>query len=110
MGYLVYGGARHEIEDRQLAHLQIALQRSLSLHKSFFLSWFSYGTEGVLKKSLWISPYVAIDFEFTDQSSHQINEPWVAIMERMSHTPPGLALISEADAAQILERLVQEIT
>lgn len=75
---------------------------------TFHLSWIPDSAEGV-QKSLWMTPYIALDFEFGDIAPQQINEAWVAIMERTSRTPRGLILISEADAARAIERLVQGI-
>ncbi|WP_336991013.1 DUF7882 family protein [Leucobacter sp. VD1] len=110
MGHLIYGGTRYEFEDRQLAHLQLALERSLSRHGSFRMSWFPAADEDTQKTSLWMTPDVALDFEYGDSTPPQINEAWVAIMERASHTPLGLVLISESDTAEVIERLIQEIS
>lgn len=108
MGLLVYGGDRYSFEDRQLAHVKVALQRKLRKQECFLMSWTVEPLEGSGRVSLWMSPSIPLAFHFSGSRAPVINEEWLAVLEHTSHTPRGLMLISEQEAELLAQKLAMK--
>lgn len=106
MGLLVYGGDRYSFEDRQLAHVKVALQRKLRKQECFLMSWTVEPSDGSGRVSLWMSPSIPLSFHFSGSRAPVINEEWLAVLEHTSHTPRGLTIISEQEAEILAKELV----
>ncbi|GAB2978316.1 hypothetical protein GCM10027212_16770 [Actinotalea caeni] len=102
MGHLVYGcGSRHPFDDRMLAHLKVAITAKLRRQESFMLSWSVDAERGSGRRSLWLSPAVPLQFEFSGSRRPELNRDWIDVMVQFSNSPRGLVAIRESDAAQI---------
>jgi hypothetical protein len=101
MGYLYYGTSsyRVEIEDRQLAHLKIAILSLLRSGQSIAFSFVRPPEAGSGRETLWICPSSDIRFRFNGSRAPVINEPWVRRIIDTAKSGAGLRLVSEtADA------------
>lgn len=104
MGYLTYAGEDYEFEDRLLAHVKIAMASKLRRNESFFLNWKADPSAGMGRFSLWISPSIPLTFRFSGSRPPEMNQTWLEIMAEQSHTPGGLIIMTEAEAAQIAQK------
>lgn len=101
MGVLVYAGAlRHEIDDRALAHLEAAIVTKLRHQESFMLSWTLRPEQGSGRISLWISPAIPLQLEYSGSRRPTLNRDWVEAMVRLSSSARGLILIPESEVVE----------
>ncbi|WP_336991014.1 DUF7882 family protein [Leucobacter sp. VD1] len=105
MGLMLYGGNRYSFEDRQLAHIKVALQRKLRKQECFLMSWTVEPSDGSGRVSLWMSPAIPLAFHFSGSRQPVLNEEWLAVLEHTSHSPRGLVLIPEQDAEALAQKL-----
>ncbi|GAA4157670.1 hypothetical protein GCM10022286_09490 [Gryllotalpicola daejeonensis] len=104
MGYLVYGsGAEHEVEDRALAHLKIAIVAKLRLQESFLVNFSIPAERGSGRISLWISPAIPLAFRFSGSRPPELNRVWIDAMSRSAHGVRGMVLMGENEAADYLK-------
>lgn len=84
MGKLLYGTHARpiDIEDRMLAHLEIAILSKLRRQEPFALSWVSGGEDGEVagRRTAWINPGIELEFVYATSESHQINREWVEML------------------------------
>lgn len=104
MGHLIHGTNEYQFDDRVLAHLKIAVGQKLSRQESFFLSWVKRAEEGSGRVSVWMSPYVTVAFRFSGSRRPEINEGWVKAMISLANTQRGLVVITEDEAAKLLNQ------
>jgi hypothetical protein len=99
MGFLLYdGGARYRFDDRTLAHLKIAITSKLRLQEGFLLSWRVPADEGSGRVSIWLSPFIPLQFIFNEPTPPQLNRTWLEALARSSHGLRGMAVLSEDEA------------
>lgn len=100
MGYLIYGpGAEYEIDDRTLSHIKIAVVTKLRLQESFLLNWTVRRERGSGRVSVWVSPYVPIQFRFTGSRPPELNRTWLEALSVSSHGARGMVVTPEEEAA-----------
>ena len=101
MGYLIYGGTQeYEFEDRTLAHLKVAMTMKLRRQESFLMSWVNPAEKGGGRLSVWLTPNIPLVFRFAGSRSPELNKHWLDVLNELSHTPRGLIVVSEQDAAK----------
>jgi hypothetical protein len=104
VGYLVYGSsAEHEVEDRALAHLKIAIVAKLRVQESFLINLTIPAERGSGRVSLWISPGIPLEFRFSGSKPPELNRVWIDAMSRSSHGVRGMVLMGEHEAAEYLK-------
>jgi hypothetical protein len=99
MGYLYYGDDSFpiEIEDRELAHLKVALLTLLRANRSVAFTCSRSASEGSGRDTLWINPTTDIRFHFQGSRPPRINELWVRAIMATAETPMGMRLVSERE-------------
>ncbi|MGJ0203083.1 DUF7882 family protein [Leucobacter sp. gxy201] len=100
MGHLNYGsGQEFEFDDRTLAHLKIVMTGKLRRQESFLLSWVNPAERGGGRVSIWVSSSIPLTFRFAGSRSPTLNQEWLEVLHEFSHTPRGLIVVSEEEAA-----------
>lgn len=103
MGFLSYAGTHeYEFEDRTLAHLKVAISMKLRRQECFLMSWTNPPERGSGRTSIWLAPNIPIVFRFSGSRTPQLNEAWLTALHELSHTPRGLIVITEQEAARYL--------
>lgn len=99
MGHILYGTGRPiEIDDRALAHLEIVIESKLRAHKEFFFSWNDNRDTSHHTHRLWLESSVPLDFQYTQESSIQINPEWIDDLAESANNRRGLCFLAEPDA------------
>ncbi|MFN3708015.1 ATP-dependent DNA ligase [Microcella sp.] len=100
MGQFIYGGSStnsFEIDDRTLAHLEIAIGTKFRRNESFVLTL--RGRElpaGSGYREFWMHPAIWMQFRIDrPTAARPINPAWVAAMVAAASTERGLSLIRE---------------
>lgn len=102
MGLLVYDSSNEfTIDDRALAHLQLAIATKLRRGESFLLSWHTATENGSGRVSLWIAPSIPLQFIFFGSRQPQLNRVWLDVLTELSFTARGMLLVSENDAEAV---------
>jgi hypothetical protein len=96
LGKLLYGGSAMEIEidDRSLAHLQIAIGVKLRNGERFFLSWRDDAIVGG-RSSLWIDHSIPLFFKFVGTKRPTINRAWIDALILSAVSASGMAFTPE---------------
>lgn len=101
MGFLIYGGTQeYEFDDRTLAHLKIAITMKLRRQESFLMSWVNPPEKGSGRLSIWLTPSIPLAFRFSGSRVPQLNKIWLSALGELSHTPRGLIVMAEDEAAK----------
>lgn len=100
MGTFTYAGADHDIDDRVLAHLKIAITAKIRAGEAFLLNWQLPPERGSGRMSVWISPAVPISYRFNGSKVPELNRQWLDALTRSSHGIRGMVVMDEAQAAQ----------
>ena len=101
MGILVYDGSEFTIDDRVLAHVQLAVSIKLRRGESFLLNWNTNPDNGSSRVSLWLSPAVPLQFHFYGSRQPQLNRAWLDVLTELAFTARGMLIVSEADAEAV---------
>ncbi len=97
MGQLIYGSTATPIEmnDRLLAHVQLAIITKLRRNEQFMLSW-DHGTDqGGGRSSIWIHPSIAMHFIFSGGKRPTMNRAWVEGMLASANSVGGMHVVAE---------------
>lgn len=97
MGTLVYGSDRFtiEIDDRTLAHLQLAVVAKLRRRESFALTWRDEDGSGQGRTVLWIHEAIPLRFEYAGSRMASVNKAWVDELLATASTTVGMRLTPE---------------
>lgn len=99
MGHLVYGaGASYEMADRTLAHVKVAAGAKLRRQESFYLSWVVPADQGSGRVTIWLSPSIPIQFQFTSDHPTELNRVWLQALELTAMSDRGMVLLEEEAA------------
>lgn len=92
MGQLHYGGLEtFEFDDRTLTHIRTVILGKLNLQESLVFTW--AGKEQ--QHSIWLSPSIAIHFEFSKPVTPALNPEWIEQLLQSANSPSGLQLVPE---------------
>lgn len=101
MGRFIYGDGSTSVavDDRTLAHLQLAITVKLRRNESFvFTLGPEYTRSGQGSYTLWMAGPVPVIFEFRNQRAPRaINPAWVEALIAQASQPDGLHIIAEPD-------------
>jgi hypothetical protein len=100
MGKFFYGesAAEIEIEDRTLAHLQIAIISKLRRGESFQFTWDDGDGEKSIRQSIWLSPSIPLRFAIKSNPTHAANRRWIEDMTTAANNSGTLRIIEEPSA------------
>ncbi len=103
MGTLIYGASeRYEFDDRLLAHIKMAMIVKLRRRESFLMNWSLPQEHGSGRMSLWMSPFIQLQFRFSGGRAPVLNRAWVEALTMTAHRTGGMEIMAEADAAQFI--------
>lgn len=103
MGSLTYDGLVVQIDDRVLAHLQIAIVKKLLRGESFVMSWKDAPSVGDGRSAIWLHPTIPIHFKFDGGRAPSINEAWLAELMASADGPRGLIVTQETGVIPVLK-------
>lgn len=97
MGTLFYGNARTpiEIEDRALSHLKFVILAKLRRNEGFGFSWAKGVEQGSGRSTVWMSPSIPLQFDFSDPARPALNRAWLEALTQQAATSGGLMLLDE---------------
>lgn len=97
MGTLYYGDSRLPIpiDDRALAHLKVVMVNKLRRGESFTFSWVKTRSEGHGRSTIWLSPEIALHFEFDGNTGPVLNRRWLEELSLVASSSAGLAIVDE---------------
>jgi hypothetical protein len=100
MGHFVYGAnAKYEFSDRTLAHVKVAAGLKLRRQESFYLSWVKPASEGSGRVTVWLSPSIPVQFQFTTQHPEDLNRVWLKALAMTAMSDRGMVVLEEQEVA-----------
>ena len=99
MGKLIYGASMSEIDidDRLLAHLQVAIVAKLRRNEPFLLTWDHGPGKEHGHSSIWISASIPLVFQFAGERNATLNRDWVEALAFSANSAHGLHLLPEPE-------------
>ncbi|NQX26603.1 hypothetical protein HQQ81_04460 [Microbacteriaceae bacterium VKM Ac-2854] len=100
MGQLLYGSpaAAFEMEDRELAHLQVVIVNKFRRNETFAMSLDLTQDGAAGRESVWMHPSIQVRFRFDDQARPAISRQWCEALMTEANSGRGLSLIPEPAA------------
>lgn len=97
MGKLIYGplGTQFEIDDRTLAHVQVAVLSKLRRGESFSFTWKPPTDSGEGRSVLWFHPSHAVLFKFNGTKPVALNRLWIEELMASANSVSGLQITPE---------------
>ncbi|MFC9917521.1 DUF7882 family protein [Agromyces binzhouensis] len=97
MGILYYGNAVTPIgiEDRALAHLQVAVVTKLRRGESFTVSWEHPEEQPEGRSTLWLHPNIPLRFVFDDPEPPELSRSYLEELMRSANSTGGIQLVPE---------------
>lgn len=96
MGTLTYDSKiSATFEDRLLAHLQAVMWAKLRRGEQFAFTWTDPGRNGYARTSVWISPHVALSFQYFGSRTPSLNPEWVQVLTKSANSAGGLHVVPE---------------
>ncbi|GAB2980675.1 DUF7882 family protein [Frigoribacterium salinisoli] len=97
MGTLFYGADRYaiDLDDRALAHLQLAVVTKLRRHEGFAFSWRDEQTGGQGRHAVWLHESIPLHFSYAGSRMPTVNRAWVEALLASAATTPGMRLVDE---------------
>lgn len=102
MGRFIYAGSAsdtYRIDDRTLAHLELAIGAKFRVGTSFAFTLDGDDVpSGVGYRVLWMHPSMSLQFLYDkDRSAIALNPAWVAALISAASTDAGLRMVPEPD-------------
>jgi hypothetical protein len=88
-----------ELEDRVMAHLQLAMSIKLRRREGFFFSWRNTAAAGEGRTSVWIDASIPLQFIYYGGHMPAINRDWVEALRISSNSANGLQIVTEESIA-----------
>jgi len=96
MGKLLYDAyLTIDIDDRVLAHLQLAMSVKLRRREGFFFSWQGLSTSGEGRTAIWLDATIPLQFIYFGSRMPAVNRDWVEALCVSSNSPGGLQVLAE---------------
>lgn len=96
MGIFIYGtGAKVEIEDRALTHLQYVITAKLRRGEPFPFSWREDVSVGGGRTTVWLHSMSSLVFKYHGSRQPTINRAWIEALAFTANSPTGLYLAPE---------------
>jgi hypothetical protein len=106
LGTLFYGSDRYaiDLDDRTLAHLQLAIVTKLRRHESFSLTWRDDQPSGQGRSVIWVHESIPLHFVYAGSRMPAVNRAWVTDLLETASTTVGMRLVPEpTEAAAVTE-------
>jgi len=84
-------------DDRVLAHLQVVIWAKIRRGEQFSFTWTEPARNGFGRTSIWISPNIALAFEYFGSKSPVLNRYWIDALSKSANSPGGLHLLPEPE-------------
>lgn len=102
MGRLIYAGSpsdSYRLDDRALAHLELAIGAKFRLGDSFAFTLDGDDVpSGTGYRVLWMHPAVSLQFRYdADQGAIALNPAWVAALITAASSEGGLRIVQEPE-------------
>lgn len=106
MGRLIYAGSpgdTYRIDDRTLAHLELAIGAKFRLGDSFAFTLEGDDVpSGTGYRVLWMHPSISLQFRYdADRAAMAINPAWVAQLISSASSEGGLRITPEPDRPRV---------
>jgi hypothetical protein len=97
MGHLLYGSppTQIELEDRTLAHLQIAITGKLRRSEAFTLTLPADAAAGSGRRTLWLQAAIPLQFCYDDPRQPSVNPAWLDLLAKSGSSGQGMQLVDE---------------
>jgi len=97
LGTLFYGSDRDaiDLDDRTLAHLQLAVVTKLRRHESFSLTWRDDQPSGQGRSVVWVHESIPLRFVYAGSRMAAVNRAWVDALLASASTTVGMRLVPE---------------
>jgi hypothetical protein len=97
LGTLFYGSDRYaiDLDDRTLAHLQLAVVTKLRRHESFSLTWREDQPSGQGRSVIWMHESIPLRFVYAGSRMAAVNRAWVDELLASASTTVGMRLVPE---------------
>jgi hypothetical protein len=89
-----------ELDDRVLAHLQLAMSIKLRRREGFFFTWQKLSSSGEGRSAVWIDASIPIQFIYFGSRMPAINRDWVEALRVSSNSAGGLQVLAEEPTAE----------
>jgi hypothetical protein len=99
VGTLHYDTTAFGMDDRLMAHLQVAIASKLRRRECFYLSWIIPADQGGGRNVLWIDNGVPLRFVYDDARPQRINREWLETLVLSANTTTGLIIVEEPQPA-----------
>lgn len=101
MGKFIYeGGVKTEVDDRALAHIQIAVVAKLRRAEPFSFSWREDMSVGGGRTTVWVHAGSNLVFKYDAARPPVVNHEWVEALMSTANSPSGLHLVPEPSAGR----------
>ncbi|WP_430647980.1 hypothetical protein [Agromyces sp. GXS1127] len=102
MGTMYYGSQATPIgiEDRALAHLQVAIVTKLRRGESFTVSWQHPLDQPDGRSTLWLHPNIPLRFVFEDPDPPELSRSYLEELMRSANSTGGIQLVPEQIGAE----------
>lgn len=84
-------------DDRILAHLQAVIWSKLRRGEQFAFTWTDPMRSGFGRTSVWLSPNIALAFEYFGSRPPRLNPAWLESLTKASNSPAGLTITPEPE-------------
>lgn len=95
MGKLHYGNHSFEMDDRQLAHLQLIIGVKLRRGENFFMAWKAPQSSGGGRRAVWVDNGVPIYVEYAGGVEPKLNFEWAERLADSASKGGGLIIMAE---------------
>src|ERR1700712_773667 len=96
MGKILYDAYLEiDLDDRVLAHLQLAMSIKLRRREGFFFSWQKPPGSGEGRTAVWIDASIPLQFIYLGGRMPAINRDWVEALRISSNSAGGLHVVAE---------------
>jgi hypothetical protein len=104
VGMLMYADtAGIQVEDRLLEHIRLAVGQRLRRGESFMLNLTTDDNGNSLRRNLWISPSIPLQFVAFGSRTPQINRTWVQAMGDTEDSTGTMTVMTEAESIEYFE-------
>lgn len=100
MGSFICADWQLRMDDRVLTHLEYVVVQQFRRGEAFLLSWVDAGGPDAIERSLWLSPHVAVGFDFDSADPVPLELAWVAALSSTVETAGGVR-IADADGRDL---------
>ncbi len=96
MGKLTYNSTLTvNLEDRLLAHLEVAIATKLQHGEGCYFSWTDSPPNGTGRTTIWLHPQISLFYKYASNSRPPLNTHWIHALLSTANSPTGLEIVIE---------------